>query len=765
MVDEFQQLQHCCAAQYRVEQVIGHGGMATVYRAHDLRHDRPVAIKVLRPELAATLGPDRFLQEIRITAGLDHPHILPLLDSGSAAGLVYYVMPLVEGESLRDRLNRDRTLAPDEAVRITREIADALDYAHARGIVHRDIKPENVLLSDRHARVADFGVARAVSAAGEGRLTEAGVSLGTPHYMSPETAAGEEATPLSDQYALACTLYEMLVGEPPYLGATAQAILAKHVTHAVPSPASLRGGIPSEMDGAVRRALAKTPQDRFPSAGAFGAALEAVGAGRPRTMWRRLVLGTVVLAAVAGLVVVGVMRFRGAPHEIRVAVLPSGVGGTDTTAYLVEGLAEAVGIELMRQGGVTVIAQESARNLQDEDPRSAARALDATYVVLVTARTGLQTVHVTARLVDDRGEQRWANRYERDLQAADLVAVERDIAGQVALELRGTLARRGQASASAPPSNISAYEHYMRGRFFWKRRGSENLERAADELEAAVALDSAFARGYVALAQTYLLFPTYRVSRLDAADAFARADAMVDAGLRLDSTLGEAHAARALLLELRHHDWPAAGAEFDRALALSPDVATVQQWYGEHLIVMRDTAGALAAFRRAVELDPLSPAISNALAIGLHVAGNDSAAIAQTRRMLEADSSYADANLVAAAAFVRLGQLDSVAARLVRAGLPSPLVTVIVPGLGTASPTTGAVEAVASLEPLLPPAATAALYAELGARDEALTLLETALRTIGTDLTSLLTPLPAFAGLMETPRYRALLAAVGVVTR
>jgi TolB-like protein/tRNA A-37 threonylcarbamoyl transferase component Bud32/Flp pilus assembly protein TadD len=764
MGDEYQQLQHCCAASYRVERVLGRGGMATVYRAHDLRHDRPVAIKVLRPELAATLGPDRFLQEIRITAGLDHPHILPLLDSGSSEGLVYYVMPLAEGESLRDRLTRERTLPPDEAVRITREIADALDYAHARGVIHRDIKPENVLLSGQHARVTDFGIARAVSAAGGDRLTETGVSVGTPHYMSPETAAGEEATALSDQYALACTLYEMLVGEPPYLGATAQAILAKHVTHSVPSPASLRRGVAPAIDQAVQRALAKNPQDRFASSGAFAAALEAVAAGKSRARWRPVVLGALV-AVVAAAVVAGIMLRGGASPETRIAVLPGGVAGSDTTAYFVEGLAEAVGIELMRQGGVTVVAQESARELQDADPRAAASTLDATYLVLVTARRQPQKVYVTARLVDAQGDQRWGNQYERDLQAADLVAVEREIAGQVASELGGRLVERAKGVASAPPTNLSAYEHYMRGRFFWKRRGAENLERAADELEAAVALDPAFARGYVALAQTYLLFPTYRVARIGATEALARADAMADRGLRLDSTLGEAHAARALLLELRHHDWPRARREFERALALSPDVATVQQWFGEHLLVARDTAGALTALRRAADLDPLSPAVSNALAIGLHVAGDDSAAIGQTRRTLQADSSYTDAHLVEAAAFLRLGQLDSVVTSLVQAGLPAGKVTAIAAALKRGVPTPDAVSTVTSLETVLTPPAAAALYAELGARDEALSVMENGVRAIGTDLTLLLAPLPAFSGLTELPRYRALLATIGVTSR
>jgi serine/threonine-protein kinase len=465
-------------------------------------------------------------------------------------------------------------------------------------------------------------------------------------------------------------------------------------------------------------------------------------------------------------VILGITQLRSpARREIRVAVLPGGsIADTDTTAYLVEGVAEAVGIGLTQQPGLSVIARESATNLSDTDPRSAARALDATYIILITARRGSERVYVNARLVDDRGDQRWASQYERDLRAADLVAIEQDIAAQVAVELGGRLTRRGEA-APAPPSDLDAYEHYMRGRFYWKRRGRENLERAAAELETAVRLDPQFARAYAALAQTYLLYPAYGVTRLTADAALARADTLVETGIRLDSTLGEARAARALLLEFRHHDWPAAAREFERALALSPDVATVQQWWGQHLLVTRDTAAALTALRRAVELDPLSPAISNALAIGLHIAGRDSAAIARARLTLKADSSYRNGHLVAAAAFLRLGQRDSAVARLDRAGLVGPGLAAIAGALGSGSPTADAIAAVAALEPALNPATAAALYAELGAHDEALTVMERGLRTPGTDLTLLLAPLPAFSALLETPRYRALLAAVGVPPR
>jgi Tol biopolymer transport system component/tRNA A-37 threonylcarbamoyl transferase component Bud32 len=314
MTDVLDRLTRALSDRYRIERGLGAGGMATVYLAEDLKHDRKVAIKVLRPELAAVIGAERFLQEIRTTANLQHPHILPLHDSGEADGLVFYVMPYVEGESLRARLSRERQLPVDEAVRIAREVADALDYAHRKGIVHRDIKPENVLLHDGRVLVVDFGIALAVSRSeGGARLTETGMSLGTPHYMSPEQAMGErEITAKSDVYALGCVLYEMLTGEPPFDGPTAQAIIAKTLTEKPSVPSAVRDTVPASLDAAVLKALARLPADRFATAAAFatavgltGEAMESPGATREARPTRRVLAVVGALAVAAGAFAVG----------------------------------------------------------------------------------------------------------------------------------------------------------------------------------------------------------------------------------------------------------------------------------------------------------------------------------------------------------------------------------------------------------------------------------------------------------------------------
>lgn len=279
MTSALSRVTNALADRYRISGELGAGGMATVYLAHDLKHERDVAIKVLHPDLGAVLGPERFLTEIKTTARLQHPHILPLLDSGSADGLLYYVMPLVTGESLRARLERERQLPVEDAVRIARKAATALEHAHRQGIIHRDIKPENILLQDGHALVADFGIALAVQSAGQ-RLTQTGLSLGTPQYMSPEQATGERTIDArSDVYALGAVLYEMLAGEPPFSGPTVHAVVARLMSEEPRSLVVQRKAVPVPIETAVLRALEKLPADRFATAGEFAAALDVRDTG------------------------------------------------------------------------------------------------------------------------------------------------------------------------------------------------------------------------------------------------------------------------------------------------------------------------------------------------------------------------------------------------------------------------------------------------------------------------------------------------------
>jgi serine/threonine-protein kinase len=320
--------------RYLVERELGEGGMATVYLARDLKHNRNVALKVLKPELAAVVGAERFLAEIQVTANLQHPHILPLHDSGEADGVLYYVMPHVEGESLRDRLDRERQLPVDEALRIVTDLAEALDYAHRRDVIHRDVKPANILIHEGRPLIADFGIALAVGSAGGARLTETGLSLGTPYYMSPEQATGDARVgSQSDTYSLACVLFEMLVGEPPYPGATAQAVLGKIIAGKPVSATEFRSTIPLNVDAAIRCALERLPADRFKTTQEFATALadpgfrhgvdaEGASVGAPSGPWRAIALATAAVAAIAVGAATWALSRPETPRPVQRFVLP-----------------------------------------------------------------------------------------------------------------------------------------------------------------------------------------------------------------------------------------------------------------------------------------------------------------------------------------------------------------------------------------------------------------------------------------------------------
>ncbi|MFT5435107.1 MAG: hypothetical protein ACI9OJ_005824, partial [Myxococcota bacterium] len=330
--EQFERVSRALPERYKIESEAGRGGMATVYRAKDLKHQRAVAIKVLHPFLASSLGVDRFLAEIETTAGLQHPHILPLFDSGEADGFLFYVMPFVDGESLRQRLDRERQLPVEDAVQIATRMAGALDYAHRRNVIHRDIKPGNVLLQDGQPAIADFGIALALGAARTDRLTQAGHSLGTPKYMSPEQVTGDQVVgPASDQYAMACVLHEMLVGEPPYTGGSADSVLRKIVRGLEVSPREVRKSIPPNVDAAIRRALERLPADRFQESKDFARALadptfrhgEAdeleVSAGR----WKGLALACAsLLLLVTGIAAWSLLRSDGAAPVQRFITTP-----------------------------------------------------------------------------------------------------------------------------------------------------------------------------------------------------------------------------------------------------------------------------------------------------------------------------------------------------------------------------------------------------------------------------------------------------------
>ncbi|HEY8164264.1 MAG TPA: serine/threonine-protein kinase, partial [Gemmatimonadaceae bacterium] len=402
---------------YEIERELGRGGMATVYLARDRKHDRAVALKVLHPELSSSLGPDRFLREIKVAARLNHPHILPLHDSGEADGFLYYVMPYVEGESLRSRLNRDGKIPLDEALYLARGIAGALDYAHRHQVVHRDIKPENIMLHEGEAMVMDFGIAKAVEVAAGDTLTQTGMMVGTPAYVSPEQAAGEPVIDgRSDQYSLACMLYEILSGKKAFTGATAQQTLTKRFTDPVPSIRKVEPNVPDEIEEALTKAMSKEPRERYITSGEFAKAL----------VWPKVSTPSETTAVKAG------------PAPKSIAVLPfADMSPERENGYFTDGMAEEIINALTTIKALRVASRTSSFAFKGttEDIRQVGKKLDVATVLEGSVRKAGNKLRITAQLVNVAdGYQLWSQRYDRDME--DVFAIQDEIAQNIVKALR-----------------------------------------------------------------------------------------------------------------------------------------------------------------------------------------------------------------------------------------------------------------------------------------------------------------------------------------
>jgi serine/threonine-protein kinase len=470
-MDEIQEhLEASLADKYAIEGPLGEGGMALVYLARDVKHDRQVAVKVLRPELAASLGAERFLREIAVTAKLQHPHILPLYDSGDAEGLLFYVMPFVEGEALSDLIEREKQLSIDEAIRITKEVAGALGHAHAYGLIHRDIKPENIMMSGGHAIVADFGIAKAVSEAGGHEVTSTGTAIGTPAYMSPEQAAGDPGLDSrTDLYALGCMLYEMLIGQPPFTGPNAQAIMARHTMDQVPPPSIMRQSIMPELEDVIFCAMAKTPADRFRTAQEMIDALTAIeSGGAPKVRmtrqtsrisqpmivepgWKRAVVPVISTVAVVAVAFgawtafanreSGPVAIEGGLDPARVAVLYfEDVSPDGALAYLADGITEGLIRQLATVNALDVISRNGVEPFRDPTMArdSIAGVLEAGSLVSGSVEQVGQNLRVTARLIDGTSGAD-IDRETFQLPATDLLAAQDSVVETVSGFLRTRL--------------------------------------------------------------------------------------------------------------------------------------------------------------------------------------------------------------------------------------------------------------------------------------------------------------------------------------
>ena len=621
--------------RYAIDRELGRGGMATVYVAQDRRHAREVAIKVLRPDVAAAIGAERFLREIAIAARLTHPHVLPLIDSGQAAGSLYYVMPYVRGESLRQRLARERRLPLKDALRIARELGAGLDYAHREGFIHRDVKPENVLLADGHAVIADFGIARAICQSCDGQnVTEVGLTIGTPEYMSPEQAAGDrDLDGRSDLYSLACVIYETLAGEPPFAGASARAVMAQHLSEAPPPLRARRPDAPAAVEQALARALAKDPADRFATVAQFVTALEATDAPG------------------AAPALVGKTR--------SLAVLPFVNGSADPeNEYLCDGVTDELINALTKVEGLRIASRTSVFALKGkpQDIRAIGALLGVSAVLEGTVRKADDRLRITVQLAAaDDGRTLWSERYDRRLD--DVFAVHDEIARTIVSTLRTTfLADIADPTPRRYTDNVQAYSLYLKGRFCWNKRSQEGVREAIEYFEQAIDHDPGYALAYSGLSDSYGLQVDYRGVPVTEGYKLARRYALK--ALELDDTLPEAHTSLAWVQFAYDWDWAAAERSYRRALELNPAYATGHHWYSFVLLVTGQADQALVEAHTALELDPSSLSIRRGLGWLYYYTRRYEAAVYHLRRAIAMNPTSEDTYRILGLVLTQQGAYD-----------------------------------------------------------------------------------------------------------
>jgi len=643
MTELLDRLKVALADRYAVEREVGRGGMATVFLAQDQRHRRPVALKVLHPQLAVSLGPDRFLREIQIAAKLQHPHIVPLYDSGQAGDFLYYVMPYVEGESLRQRLEREQRLPVEDAVHIARAVATALDYAHRQQIVHRDIKPENVMLHEGEPLVTDFGIAKAVTVAAE-NLTQTGTAVGTPSYMSPEQAAGEgELDGRSDIYSLGAVLYEMLAGTAPFAGPTIQAIMAKLFTDPVPPLRKHRAETPEWLEQGVLKALAKAPGERFATAAQFAQALKAPGG----------------VTTPPGSVTAG----SGAHATAKsIAVLPfADMSPEHDQDYFCEGIAEEIINALSRIQALEVASRTSAFAFKgkNEDIGDIGHKLKVATVLEGSVRKAGDRLRVTAQLVNvANGYRLWSERYDRQLE--DVFAIQDEIAGSIVKALRVMLSEEEKrAIEKAPTENVQAYEFYLRGRQYFHQFRRKGILAARRMFERAIDIDPGYALAYAGIADCSAFLYMYwdgSKANLEGADSASRK------ALELGPGLAEAHASRGFAVTLIKR-YEEARQEFETAIRLNPKLYEAHYLYARACVQEGAMEEAVRHYEDAARVRPEDYQALLLLTVPLRALGKEEEiraalerGVERARRHLELDPEDFRALCLGAAGLADLGQ-------------------------------------------------------------------------------------------------------------
>jgi serine/threonine protein kinase/tetratricopeptide (TPR) repeat protein len=719
--DRLALLQSALGDRYAFVRELGRGGMATVYLVQDLKHDRPIALKVLHPELAATVGPERFQREIRMAARLQHPNILSVHDSGDVPGdanraaILWFAMPFIEGESLRDRVARETQLPLEDAIQIGREVADALEYAHQHGVIHRDIKPENILLSTGHALVADFGIARALSESTDSKITQTGTTVGTPAYMSPEQAAGERALDArTDVYSLGCVVWEMIAGEPVFSGPTAQAVLMRRFSETPRPLREVRETVPEGIERAVAKALAKSPADRFASAGEFGKALREGFRAGPATDPTRTVASSPVAATagaspparrsthrfrVTAALSVGFLLGLGvlfgwvrshrstddsdASGSRRLAVLPFENLGGHEDDYFADGVTDEIRGKLAGLPGLQVTARSSSSQYKrtEKSPAEIGRELGVDYLLTGTVRwekgAAGNRVRVSPELIRvATGSSRWQQPFDAAL--SDVFQVQADIAGRVAEALNLALeAPKQQQLAERPTTSLAAYDAFLKGeeaaQGIWGINPGE-LRRAAQYFEQAVALDSSFVLAWAQLSR--VLSYAYFIGTPTPADA-ARASFAAERAVALAPSRPAGRLARGDYQRNIANDNATALTEYAEGLQAAPndpDLLTGAALAGQSLGRWEES---VAQLKRTLALDPRSVTTARRLAFTLVWMRRYPEALAASDQALGLGPSHLQARSTRAMIYLAQGDLEQ-ARQVVRQTPPDIQPTVLV---------------------------------------------------------------------------------------
>ncbi len=752
---------------YELERELGGAGMSRVFVARDIALGRRIVVKILPPEMAAGVNVERFRREIQLAASLTHPHILPLLNAGVTAGasydpggsgLPYYTMPFIDGESLRARLTREWRLDINEALRLAREIALALDYAHRRDVIHRDIKPENILLLDGHAIVADFGIARAISrAAAASALTSVGSFVGTPAYMSPEQASGEpEIDGRSDIYALGCLLYEMLTGSPPFTGQNTRVIIMRQITAPPPRPSEARRDIPAAVDAIVARSLAKESRERFASGAEMSHALETV---------QRSDSGPAAPRAVAP-----------PPPSRFVAVLPfENMSADPDNEYFSDGITEEIIAHLSKIHGLRVMARTSVMRYKktQQRARDIGGELGVSHLLIGSVRRSQNRVRVAAQLVDAAtDEHAWAETYDCDI--TDIFDVQSQVAERIAERMQAPVTT-GERSrlVKRPTDDPEAYNLFLLGRHHYSKVTPEDFAKALDYYRAALERDPRFARAHASIAEC-LMYLGLGYWGVRPHDTFPEVFKHASKALEIDPATAEAHAALGMYHGWYKYDWTRGGAGLGRAVELNPSAPMLRLYWAMHLTAVGREDEALAERDAACQLDPSAMVVRGNASWLTYLARQMDAALSEGRglRVLDPESAYGafSHGLVCA----RAGPPDETVAAFrdaVRLSNGATLYVIMLAyALGISGPS-GEAEARSLLAEVDKRSATefvwpmglAMAYAHLGDKETALDYLQRAYdERVG--WMQLITREPAFDPLRGHPRFEKIAKLVGPPT-